>query len=101
MISAEDVVTKFHYDPVEDRMTIERVQDIEPILEKNKRSFNDAPINWKGEFHHVGSIPHVIIEKYKNDTGIDLLRPEYRGELLKFLDRPENRMFRTRPGKLV
>lgn len=101
MISSDEVTTKFHYDAVDDRLTIQRVQDVEPIIEMNKTQFNQAPTNWKGEFHHVGSIPYVIVEKYKKETGIDLLKPEYRGELLKFLERPENRMFRTRPGRLT
>jgi hypothetical protein len=92
------VGTKFHYDEMEDKLTVERVQDVEPIIEYNKALANDAPTNWRGDMHRVASIPFVIIEKHKNETGVDLMKDEV--ALRRFLNDPDNRMFRTKLGRL-
>lgn len=87
---------KFHYDESNDRLTIERIQDVEPIIEANKDAYNWAPTHWKNDFNKVASIPLVVIEKYKNETGIDLLKDK--DELRKFLNDPNNKFMRTKPG---
>ena len=78
---------------------IETVQDVEPLVEANKRLYNrydERGQNFKGDgFHRVAAIPPVVM--------MDL---EKRGILkdqkafLRWLDDPENRHFRTMPGKL-
>lgn len=94
----EPVQTRVHYDEQDDRLIIERTQDVEPILEKNKRLLNESNTTWKDDFHHVASIPLVIIEKYKNERGIDLMNDK---EALKcFLNDPDNKFFRTKPGRI-
>jgi hypothetical protein len=45
----------------------ERCQDCEPIVEHNKQAQNEIQ---KGDFHHIGEIPNVIIEKWMNEEGI-------------------------------
>lgn len=100
-----DVETKYHYDHTEDRLYIERVQDIEPIIEANKRQMNEhnghESSRWKGEFHHVARIPEVVIEKWCNENGFtyaDFIRD--RSISKRFLNDPSNALFRTKPGKL-
>ena len=85
------------YDESEDRLIIERVQDVEPILEANKRAFNDADTSWKREMNHVARIPKVIIDEYMK-RGINLLADE--AALKRFLNDPDNRLFRTKPGRV-
>jgi hypothetical protein len=91
-----EVLTNFHYDELDDKLTIERVQDVEPYIERNKRLANHAPANWRGEFHHVASIPLVVIEKVKKETGMDLLKD--REAMKRFLNDPDNKYFRTKLG---
>lgn len=51
----------------EDRLlTINRVQDVEPIIENNKR-LQKEPQSRKSSFRHVASVPNVIIEKWLNE----------------------------------
>ena len=89
----------FHYDDQEGKAYIKSEEDISSVLEKNKRSFNDAPMRHKSEvFNHTARIPYVVIEKIKNETGVDILKDP--DALRKFLNDPDNKMFRTRPGKV-
>jgi hypothetical protein len=43
-------------------LTVETVADVEPVLNANKRQYNDAPSQF-GDLAKVASIPSVVIEK--------------------------------------
>ncbi len=47
-------------------LTINRVQDVEPILENNKR-LQLEPQSRHSSFRHIASIPAVILEKWFNE----------------------------------
>ncbi len=99
-----DVITKYHHDG--DRLIIERVQDIEPIIEQNKRAMNEwsghnESTRWKGDFHHVASIPEVVIEKWCKDHGFtyaDFIKDS--SIVKRFLNDSDNAKFRTKPGRI-
>jgi hypothetical protein len=46
----------------------------------------------------VASIPLVIIEKYKNEKGIDLMKDK--AAMKRFLNDPDNKFLRVKPGKI-
>jgi hypothetical protein len=94
----ELVGTQYHYDEMEDKLTVRRVQDVEPIVERNKALANDAPTTWQRDMHHVASIPLVIIEKVKNEQGIDLLKDAV--AMKRFLNDPDNAFLRTKRGRV-
>jgi hypothetical protein len=75
----------------------EDVFDAAPTVELNKALFNDAPKRWKHDANnHIASIPLPIY--------FDLKRKGVVGDqkrLFKWLEDPDNRAFRTRPGKLA
>lgn len=88
------------------KFVITTTQDAEPILEANKRSYNDAISNWKGDFHHVASIPATIIEDTCRVKEIPY-REMMQGKTdraqkawRELLNAREFRYFRTRPGKV-
>lgn len=66
------VQTTFHVDASEKKIYAVRSQDVEAILEHNKQIQN-IDQKWAGEWHHIGTIPNVIIEKWMNDEGCNLL----------------------------
>ncbi len=92
------IVELFHYDTDTGGFSIERRQDVSPILEVNKALFNDAPLRF-GEWSHIASIPAVIMEQLAKDgimtTGGKLLDPV---RFRRWLNDRDNRLFRTRPG---
>lgn len=90
----------FKYDPVTREIQHYREQIADPIIEVNKAQFNviDERARWKeGLGDKVASIPMEVIEAYKK-RGIDLMGDQK--ELRKFLNDPDNRLFRTRPGRV-
>lgn len=99
------VETKYHYDQSADRLIIERVQDIEPIVEANKRKFNEAngheSTRWKGDLHHVASVPEVVIEKWCKLHGFTFAEFINDPKISKrFLNDSSNKNFRTKPGRI-
>lgn len=86
----------FHFDYETDRVIMESQQDITDLVEVNKAEFNlhdeRTPYN---EMHKVASIPMpVMMELHRK--GILEDEKAFR----KWLDDPDNKVFRTRPGRL-
>lgn len=97
-VSPEIGITRiWHYDEQNDTATIESVQDHGLIVESNKDNFNavDERTKWGDGMVKVASIPLVILEDLQR-KGITKNPIAFR----KWLNDPENRFFRTRPGKV-
>lgn len=94
-----DVETRAHYDPNEDRMVLETVQDVEPYLERNKRLANEGDGYSKTrEWRRVASIPNVIIEKWMREEGANVFqmdRKEFSAFIKKKLMDPDYRYLVT------
>jgi hypothetical protein len=91
--------SNFH--DVDGGYVIETKQDITGILESNKAQFNaiDEKSKW-GEWTKVASIPNVVVDEL-NKQGIMrgfAVLDEKRFRI--FLNDPDNRFFRTRPGQV-
>lgn len=86
------IVTKFHYDADKDEAIIQKTQDVSGIIEANKQQFNSAPERW-GEWTKVGSIPLSVYYELERQ-GIT----KDQEAMKKWLNDPDNRYFRTRPG---
>jgi len=97
-----DVKTTYKHDPIEDKLYIGREQDVEPFLEANKRSYNSSGKQFKSEsFNHVARIPVIVLEKWCRDHGIKYEEIMNNDKLLKqFLNDPENKFLRTKPGRI-
>jgi len=92
-----EVFTRVHSDPTERKYHFERIQDIQPILDNNKALQNEAQ-EWAGDWHHIGSIPNVVMEKWMNEEGVNILKmpAEEWGQFIKNkLRQPENMWLRT------
>jgi len=88
------IVTSFHYDDDKDEAIIQKEQDVTSIVEANKREYNDAPERW-GEWTKVGSIPLSVYYELERKG---ILKDQV--ALAKWLNDPDNRAFRTRPGTI-
>lgn len=85
----------FHYDPHTDTVTLEDRQDVEANVEHAKRLFNnhDSRRDKWGDFTHVAHIPAIVLQELMI-TG--KLRDQ--AYMKKWLNDPDNAVFRTRPG---
>lgn len=91
----------FHYDDETGGFQIETTQDLEPFVEVVTAVSNDAATHWRGDLHHVASIPQVMImqlaqQKILSAGGRILDEKRFR----RWLNDRDNRAFRTKPGKV-
>ena len=83
-----DTWETFEYDENDDQVIIKRYQDVEPILDLNKRmplhGFDRREVMW-----HVGAIPHIFIHKWLVEDGVNVLKKEGWPFLRRKLNDPE------------
>lgn len=91
------VETAVHTEDGDGTFHITKIQDIQPTLDYAKHC-RDMPVNRKAEDRHVAEIPPVLAAKLFREK---ILGPEGDAKaLLKWLDRPENKVFKTWEGRL-
>lgn len=72
-----EVLTRYHVDQETDDLIVQRVQDVEPIIERNKRQRNaNIGANAFGGkvMEQVASIPLIAIEMWSKEDGVDYMR---------------------------
>lgn len=81
-------------------MTFETVQDVQPIADVAQALYNSAsdygPSRWAGDHHRVATIPMPMLMELDR---IGIARDAK--AFLRWLDHPDNRLFRCKPGRLV
>lgn len=90
-------ITKWwHYDPESDTAVIQTTQNVADIVERNKSFFasTDERARWR-ELQRVASIPLSLYWELKA-KGIT----EDQAAMRRWLNDPDNRFFRTRPGRV-
>ena len=94
--------TFFHHDQSSDIITMETQSDVSELIEINKiaRNARDERANWKGDLHHVASIPMEVYFDLKAKGIINKNEdPEFK-RLRAWLNDADNRAFRSRPGRV-
>jgi hypothetical protein len=88
-------------DPMTGDLTVHRGEDVEPILEANKALFNeDDGYSPSREWRRAASVPLALVEKWKNELGVDIFNPDHLPKVRELLDSNEYRFLRTAPGTL-
>jgi hypothetical protein len=91
------VLTRFHSDESEGRFHVQRVQDVEDIVEVNKWLQGEKQ-TWAGDWHHIGEIPCVIIERWMTEDGCNPLAmsgDEFGKYIKRKLRDPDNAAWRV------
>ena len=94
--------TDIHFDEVDNTITLNTVQDAQPVIEENKRRMNEygdkLTPGKRGEWHHAASIPVTVWELWMKETNGEIDRnPKL---LAKYLNDPDNKFFQVAPTKL-
>lgn len=91
-----------HFDPATDTSVIETVQDVAPILERNKalQSADDRGWTPSRELRRAATIPDIVVLKWRRDFGIDVFNRNHWPAVRRLLNDPEWRYLRTAPGNL-
>ena len=91
------VKTEVHTEDGDGTLHFTTTQDVQPTLDYTKY-LREQPVNRKNEVRHVAEIPPVLAAKLYKD---EILGPKgSTKKLLKWLDRPENKPFKTWEGHL-
>jgi len=96
----DDISTGLNYDAEKDEMSVRRTQDVEPILDDNKRILNASDgYSPSRELRFVRRIPGIVVEQWMKQ-GINPLKDEDWPMVARLLDLPEFSKFRTADCKL-
>ena len=98
----DDRRTDMHFNDIADTITFNTVQDAEPIIEANKRKYNEfgdkMSLGKRGEWHHAASIPKTILEQWVKETnGAVLKDPKL---LAAYLNNPDWKLLKVAPTNL-
>lgn len=94
-------VETFYFDHATDEIHIHQTEDVTRLTETTKALYNDAASNWKGDWHHVASIPMTLLPELQkqgimNTAGRILDMPKFKA----WVNDRDNRVFRTKPGQI-
>lgn len=104
--------TTYHaYDDATKTTWIEEVQDVEPYIERNKRTqahdvggamgMNDYfRQGVKNGWAHVATIPNGVIHKWLVEKGVNLYNKDHWPKVRKLLNDPDWRYVRTGLGRV-
>jgi hypothetical protein len=95
------VTTFFDYDHATDTTVVGHEQDVSLLLDVNKAMQNDTEYSRKGiknEWWHYASIPAIIIQKWRDEFGIDVFNKDHVKAVYKKLNDPEYRYLKTTAG---
>jgi hypothetical protein len=88
--------TSLILDRADRRVIASTWQDVEPILDRNKALQSER--QRRGELRHIGTIPNVVLVKWMNEEGANVLKMSS-GEFGQFIKRkladPDWRWLRT------
>ena len=95
-------VDTFHSNTSEDEFTINTYQDTRPIVDENKRAYNDygdlLTKGKSGEGVRVASIPFAVWTQWVRETNGAIQKdPKL---MKKYLNDPDNKYFRTTPTRV-
>ena len=84
------------------KYVIETRQDVSDIVEDNKQEFNNASTTWGEDVfdNKIASIPMTVIDDLNQKQikqGFQILDMK---RFKEFLNNPDNRFFRTKPGRI-
>jgi hypothetical protein len=91
------VKSEVHTEDGDGTLHFTTTQDVQPTLDYTKY-LREQPVNRKADNRHVAEIPPVLAAKLYRDG---ILGPKGDTKsLLKWLDKPENKCFKTVEGRL-
>jgi hypothetical protein len=94
-------ITEYVHPKSEGGFLIESVQDVEPILERNKALQNHHDgYTPSRDFKHVACIPPIVELLWRSKYGVDVYDKNHQPAVRRLLNDPEWRYLRTSPGRI-
>lgn len=94
------LLQRLGWDEPEEKLIVETIQDVEPILEHNKALLNDGDgYTPSRELRRAASIPNIVVHQWLQE-GINVFDRADWPKVAARLDSPEWAHLRTAPGRL-
>ena len=105
MSDSSQIKRNLSYDHNEYKIVQHSVQDVQPLLELNKKEYNKDYVHGGVETKETGmrkvaSIPLIIVEKWKRDHGIDMMNKDHLPKIKQLLNSYEYKFLRTHESNL-
>ena len=84
----------FHYHNPTGEFAIEHIEDIQPLLDQNKKLQNEDH-SMRDEFRLSARIPMTVVYEWKRTYGVDLFNKNHKEGVRKLLNSPEYRYLKT------
>jgi hypothetical protein len=101
---SDPIKRDFRYDHTEDKAVVRSVQDVQPLLDMNKKEINgDSMYGTEGGplgMRKVASIPLIVIEKWRTELGIDVMNKDHMPKVKQLLNDPEYAYLRTHNSRI-
>jgi hypothetical protein len=78
-------------------LTIEEIQDVEPLLDQNARKRNERFAGGSGEFQEAFDIPMTLVLQWQRECGLPMLGEGHMAYMNAKLKQPEYAYLTTAP----
>jgi hypothetical protein len=100
-VQADGVTDIFHMDELTGEITIERLQDVEPAIEANKRAQTAGDgFSPSRELREIAEIPMGVVELWRTVLGVDIFNRNHWPAVKRLLRDSEWRHLRISPGEV-
>ena len=89
----------FHWHEPTKEMAIEHVQDIQPLIDSNKR-LQQEDHHIADDFRLSARIPMTVYYEWKSKYGVDLFNPNHKEGVKKLINSPEYKYLKTTNRKI-
>jgi hypothetical protein len=100
-VQPDGIVEWLHVDELTGEMTIERIQDVEPVIEANKRAKTAGDgFSPSRELREIAEIPMGIVELWRTVLGVDIFNRDHWPAVKRLLRDRDWQHLRTSPGSI-
>lgn len=98
-VQPDGIVEILHFDNSTGNFAIERVQDVDPVLDSNKeRANHESGYSPSRELREIAEIPMIVVLKWLTDYGVDVHNRDHWPAVKRLLRDPDWIHLRSSPG---
>jgi len=95
-----DMIETLHFDELTGKSIVQTTQDVDPYLKKIAADRQHQVEGWKGDLHHVATVPLVLVEQWSKEAKCNILDKKNRHLLMLKLNNRDYSKLRTKEGRL-
>jgi hypothetical protein len=100
-VQPDGIVEFFHFDDVTGEIAIQRLQDVEPVLDANKRAQTAGDgFSPSRELREIAEIPLGVAELWRSVLGVDVMNRDHWPRVKQLLRDRDWKWLRTSSGSI-